>query len=503
METDTTSHRSETDKWRLARQFWRLRPDAGLTAGALLLCELVCGSYAENGWGNSYTIKIESAHVLPDYGKSIAAGDTFGRRFGNAFAVGDFNEDGRLDLVANIHGPDENNRAFAARVYLQEMGGAFAEKIEQPLPTTTWTWTYLAGDYNGDGHLDILMDDMGSDLILLSGNGDGTFKEPVALGLGASGLFAVADLNGDKHLDLVAAKLDGNVGVFLGAGNGTFSLKTTLESFVIPYGPPAGEILIGDLNNDGRLNVTVASVPQNEQAGLGTLDAFLGNGDGTFQEVTRTEKVAARRGALGDFNSDGYLDFAGDRAGPSQLEVWFGQGNGHFAKNRSYSLSYSAVWMVKPTDLNGDGICDLIVSGAPLLPLNIFLGKGDGTFQSRVNFTPVGNYQINVTAPEVVDINGDGSLDIVGLAENLTAQPEEVLTVALSKGVKRDPALGYLLTVDGFGVAGVAPGPIALERTSDFLNWTTLATNAFPFGRWSLTETVSGLANAFYRARPK
>src|SRR5438093_7876722 len=76
------------------------------------------------------SLKIEPAHALPDYTKLLLAGDTDSRRFGNAFAAGDFNEDGRADLVAHIHGPDPNDRQFAARVYLQDARGAFAQKNE-------------------------------------------------------------------------------------------------------------------------------------------------------------------------------------------------------------------------------------------------------------------------------------------------------------------------------------------------------------------------------------
>src|SRR5262249_47609671 len=157
---------------------------------------------------------------------------------------------------------DPNYRQVAARVYLQDASGAFVEKSEYPLPNLDFrTWVFEAADFNGDGHLDIIMDDPGNDLVLMLGNGDGTFKPATFLGLGASGFFAVADLNADKHLDLVAGNLDGTVGVFTGAGDGTFTLKATLASYVIPYFPPRGHIMIGDLNGDGKPDIAVASVP--------------------------------------------------------------------------------------------------------------------------------------------------------------------------------------------------------------------------------------------------
>ena len=78
--------------------------------------------------------------------------------------------------------------------------------------------------------------------------------------------------------------------------------------------------MIGDLNGDGKPDIAVASVPD-INTDTGNLDVFLGNGDGTFHEVIRTPNVAVLWGALGDFNSDGVLDFAGDRRSPKQLEI--------------------------------------------------------------------------------------------------------------------------------------------------------------------------------------
>lgn len=472
---------------------------------ALLVLVALCSppmappAHAENGWSNSYMVSIQPTFALPDYDKRIVAGDTPQRRFGNAFVEGDFNGDGRLDLAANIHGPDENNRSMAVRMYLQTSTGDFVEKGEQPLPSAVWTWAYAAGDLNGDGHLDILLDDFGNELFMLPGKGDGTFRDSVALGLGAAGLFALADMNADGHLDVVAGKVDGSVGVFLNNGRGVFEVKSTLDTYLTPFAPPNGDILIGDLNGDAKSDIAIASVPANSDPFLGTLDVFLANGGGTFQEAIRTEHIAARKGALGDFNGDGILDYAGDRSAPSQLEIWLGQGNGRFAKRRSYSLTYDSVWMVRAADLNSDGVADLLVSGAPLQPLNLFLGKGDGTFQLRESIRPASNYQFSVTCPKVVDINGDGLPDIVGVAENLTARPEEILMVALNTGLKPNPNRGFLLEV-----SGPLTSALILERTSDFLDWVAVATNSFApgsVGRWPINDTLSGQKQGFYRAR--
>lgn len=456
---------------------------------------------AESGWGANYTLAIAPGYSLPDYHKRLLAGDADSQRFGNAFAVGDFNEDGRPDLVVHLHGPDPTDRRWAARVYLQDNQGNLSEGRDYNLPSVgEWTFGATAADFNEDGHLDVIMDDVGNDLLMMSGKGDGTFWEPTLLGLGASGFFAVADVNADKHLDLMAGKLDGTVGVFVGAGNGTFTLKATLATQVIPYLPPRGRIMTGDLDADGKLDLAVASVPD-LGTDIGNLDVFLGNGDGTFQDVKRTANAAVLGGVLGDFDGNGLLDFAGTGARSSviELEIWLGNGNGQFAKARVYPTSFTRSWSLGTADLNLDGIADIFVTGEPLGPLNIFLGNGNGSFQARQPFRPLANYQYIVEAPALVDFNGDGRLDLVGLAEDPKSQPEMVLTAAISQGPKTDPQGGVVVKML---IEGLAPADGVLEGSTNLVDWSPLATNATAAVWWRYVDTsASDHPHRFYRAR--
>src|SRR5205823_7196612 len=86
---------------------------------------------------------------------------------------------------------------------------------------------------------------------------------------------AAGDFNGDGKLDLVFANAGSNdVSVLLGNGDGTFRPGLTF-----PAGNRLEFVVVGDFNGDGKLDVAVASYNTN------TVEVLMGNGDGTFANL--------------------------------------------------------------------------------------------------------------------------------------------------------------------------------------------------------------------------
>lgn len=155
--------------------------------------------------------------------------------------TGDFNGDGIPDLA----GIDFiNNMLTGTLVVLLGKGdGTFAAPLTTPIPDE-FPVLIAVGDFDGDGKLDLLTGE--GTINFLHGNGDGSFtlvgpEMPSSLD-GATA--TVADLNGDGILDLLSGGYPGYL-VMLGNGDGTFSsppfVVDNLDVFPVP----------GDFNGDG------------------------------------------------------------------------------------------------------------------------------------------------------------------------------------------------------------------------------------------------------------
>src|SRR5207245_278961 len=115
--------------------------------------------------------------------------------------------------------------------------------------------------FDGDGHLDLAVANgyyygQPDNVTILLGKGDGTFRAAQSYAVGGSPTaLAVGDFNGDGHLDLVEAdSYQGTVSVFLGKGDGTFQAAQSYAA-----GSRPTYLAVGDFNRDGVLDLAVAN----------------------------------------------------------------------------------------------------------------------------------------------------------------------------------------------------------------------------------------------------
>jgi hypothetical protein len=280
-----------------------------------------------------------------------------------------------------------------------------------------------AADFNQDGKPDLAVAD-GSTLLVMIGNGDGTFisgpkyqermPSPPYNDFATPAIFnmAVGDFNHSGHPGLaIAEPFNGAAVILLGNGDGTFAPSSA--TFANTAQMETSGIAAADFNADGNLDLAIINGP------YWTTPIALGYGSGAFNSggdlYTGSAGLLPAGVTVGDFNGDGKLDAAIASSGSttypySGVAISLGNGDGTFTQaNGSPTSLGQSLSAIVAADFNGDGKLDLALADAGGNNVFVLLGNGDGTFQPPITI-PVGNAPSAIVAG---DFNDDGKLDLV------------------------------------------------------------------------------------------
>lgn len=472
--------------------------------------DIVSGDFNHDG---NLDVAITAGDVISVfYGKgdgSFTAGPSYAsvHNEGHLFAI-DMDGDGNLDLMTGdggngLYGGDPL-MPYAVYLLMGKPDGTFVGA--QSLPFTNNGANFA--DLNGDGNLDAvgpIQPNLNTtpSFVTYLGTSSGIFALGSVLNLPSTGAHAVyavnsyvvADFNGDGKPDLLfepetASNYGWGAGFDFAPGNGDGSFGTLtfagLPSFVPPGDTDTNPYITGlftaDFNHDGKADILYTFFDQSAKSGnyLQGYAVQLGNGDGTLKapvitytynspQIPASSSPLSSVAKIADINNDGIPDLftiTQTSSTMNQLQLYLGKGDGSFAAPVAISAADNPQgWgPVALGDLNGDGKLDLVSLGKSSTggELAVSLGNGNGTFgvPTKLAIGSLGSASV-----AVADFNGDGKLDVALTGMNL---PYAGVFLGNGDGTLQTIALSSTNTVaPGLSIPFVAGG---ISSVYDFNN---------------------------------
>jgi hypothetical protein len=322
-----------------------------------------------------------------------------GLRSGRGFAAADFNRDGALDFVQHVRASNS--------VAVVLVGGA---TVILPAPGTYAG--HVVGDVNRDGNADVVSfasggTCAGTRLATHVGNGAGAFtRSSITCAAGVYLTACIAgDLNRDAKSDLacVAGEDDYGTGPLLllrGNGNGTFGPPA-------PTGGSGMDPQLADINRDGRLDVVLGRTGQ----------IWLGDGNGgvTRGDDVHSDSNPGWRIVVAELNHDGYPDLVHSYNGESMF-VTLGGPQG-YREQIGVPIFCECDFSFAVADINVDGHPDIIVNSVEETELAgnllVMAGRGDGTFGAMEGGWGGEAFAFAPGELLIADVTGDGLPDLL------------------------------------------------------------------------------------------
>ncbi|MBN1919957.1 MAG: VCBS repeat-containing protein, partial [Anaerolineae bacterium] len=446
----------------------------------------------------------------------------------NSVLWGDYDRDGRLDLVLG-------GRAGVA-IYRNDFP-TFWDQWLIAVPGSYTVYSTAMGDADNDGDLDIAVGSGGTTLIHLTEADGYPAEEGQVVGNADARSVAWGDVDGDGDLDLAMGNVGGPSQLYV----------NNLPPYTYSGGrcfPDAdiSSLALGDVDNDGDLDLAVGFFWGNQP------NVAYRNADGNlYSSVIWTPNAAIRATSLawGDVDGDGYLDLAvgntpsvvyrnqggtlgstpywtatgtqsaaslawGDLDGDGDLDLAAGGSQTVVYLNLGATLAATPVWTdtlwgngssVAWGDMDGDGDLDLAIGSSNYIGSRVYLNV-NGRLQTTPIWTPADPFETNSVAWG--DVDGDGDLDLalghyeqpnrIYLNENGRLQTRPIWLAARSEGTWQLSWLDAEMDGDVDLLAGTAWSQWGTTSPSNLLLYSNLGSALHPR---AITLPATGAATAW------
>jgi len=464
--------------------------------------EIVVGSYDGrlhllsfngSGWNTADSVQVANAlNTKLPAGEHQATG-----RIESAPAIGDVDDDGKLEIVVTTGGyPDSANPAS------NKHGGIIVYEVSDSLSLSLKSgWPYLAVDAGGQGAGGSIPD----------GIRDGIWAAP-----------ALGDLNGDGDLEIVTLGLDRRIYAVEHDGTAVPGWPLFRDNAPLLRGGWSSPAL-ADIDSDGLPEIIVGtdSPPWNGDDGSGPFPSQYNtpdytkatvwaiNGDGSFVPgwPTITQQQVQSSPAVGDIDGDGDLEVVVGTglgiAGTGGYKVYAWHHTGAPVSGWPKTTGGNMPAPPALADLNGDNILDVIIGcgaesdqscknlyawqgdgsnlpGFPIQPQNGVNGQSAQPYASIVadidddDQPEIIQVMANTTALRIIQHNGSQSSD---LTRALLANSNTILAAPLIADVDDDGLLETVFGGENSGQAAVYIFEEAGAADNDSLPWPTFQQN--------------------------
>ena len=374
----------------------------------------------------------------------------------DATAAGDFDGDGDLDLAVANDAPDK------VSILTNMGGGTFSGPTHVFLAGGSSPHTPVAGDLDGDGDVDVAVSLQNTNLVQLLINNGGTFTPGATFAVGAEPrAMAIGDLDGDNDRDLaVVNRNSDSISVLRNMGGLNFSV-TSYATGQDPRG-----IAIGDFTGDSMMDIAVAAHDTRQ------INLLRNTGAAAFTSHADLSTAPNRPDgvAIDLLDAGGMLDIAAS-ASDNNVEfalVWLNQGGGAFGGFASYPTGGQNSSTLVARDLDVDGDSDLAVVNSDSNDVSVLANSGAGTFGGAMQFG-VGSDPGHLIA---ADLDGNGAADLVTtnnasndvsvLVNNNAGQACSVMTYCQGKV----NSLGTTAAIGSTGTPSVSTGDFVVTVSS-------------------------------------